>query len=161
MITGDPVPLHAARKATDTAMVSIFEFASPKRFMELSDPLLPWLAGATAVTLAAGFVLGFRAPPDYQQGDTFRIMFVHVPATWTAMMAYGPMAVVSIVGLVNRHPLADVAARAPAPCLPSSAQSICRSSNSRCNDGPRCIRARAFCAGTDRPSRPSSCGCSP
>ena len=96
-------------------MSSIFEFANPKKFMELSGTLLPWVAGAAAVTLSAGLVLGFRAPPDYQQGDTVRIMFIHVPAAWTAMMAYGLLAVASIVSLVNRHPLADVAARAAAP----------------------------------------------
>jgi heme exporter protein C len=96
-------------------MSSIFEFANPKKFMDLSGVLLPWVAGAAVLCLAAGLVLGFQTPPDYQQGDTVRIMFVHVPAAWTAMMAYGLMAVASIVGLVNKHPLADVAARAAAP----------------------------------------------
>ncbi|MDE2266809.1 MAG: heme ABC transporter permease [Alphaproteobacteria bacterium] len=93
----------------------LFELANPKRFMEVSGPFLPWLAAATAACLISGLVLGFSTPPDYQQGDTVRIMFLHVPAAWTAMMAYGLMAVASIIALINRHPLADVAAKTAAP----------------------------------------------
>jgi len=93
----------------------MFEYANPKRFMDLSGALLPWLGAASALLLAVGLYLGFAAPPDYQQGDTVRIMFVHVPAAWIAMMAYGLMALASLVSLVNRHPLADVAARSAAP----------------------------------------------
>jgi heme exporter protein C len=91
-------------------MASIFDFANPKRFMNLSGALLPWFASVAAIALAVGLYLAFAAPPDYQQGDTVRIMFVHVPAAWVAMMAYGLMALASLIGLVNRHPLADVAA---------------------------------------------------
>jgi heme exporter protein C len=93
----------------------MLRYANPTRFMQLSGTLLPWLAGLSVALLAAGLYLGFTAPPDYQQGDTVRVMFVHVPAAWTAMMAYGLMAVASLVGLVWRHPLADVAAKAAAP----------------------------------------------
>jgi heme exporter protein C len=96
-------------------MASLFEYANPKRFMELSGRLLPWLMAACTLTLGAGLILGFTTPPDYQQGDTVRIMYVHVPAAWVAMMAYGIMAFASIVALVNRHPLADLAARTAAP----------------------------------------------
>ena len=94
---------------------AMFEYANPKRFMVLSGALLPWFAGVAALALAAGLYLGFTAPPDYQQGDTVKIMFIHVPAAWTAMMTYGLMAVASLLGLVNRHPLADVAAKTAAP----------------------------------------------
>ncbi len=93
----------------------MLQFANPKRFMELSGRLLPWFAAATVLAFAVGLTLGLNVPPDYQQGATVRIMFLHVPSAWTAMMAYGLMAVASIVGLINRHPLADVAARAAAP----------------------------------------------
>ena len=93
----------------------MFELANPKRFMQVSGMFLPWLAAGAAITLAIGLVLTFRVPPDYQQGTTVRMMFIHVPASWVAMMAYGIMAVASVVGLVNRHPLADVAARMAAP----------------------------------------------
>ncbi|MEJ0042957.1 MAG: cytochrome c biogenesis protein CcsA [Rhizomicrobium sp.] len=96
-------------------MASLFTFANPKRFMDASAALLPWLAGATVLALGAGLVLGFLAPPDYQQGDTVKLMFLHVPAAWTAMMAYGLLALASLFGLVWRHPLSDVAAKAAAP----------------------------------------------
>jgi len=93
----------------------MLRYANPTRFMQLSAALLPWLAGATIALLAVGLYLGFTAPPDYQQGDTVRVMFIHVPAAWTAMMGYGLMAAASLVGLVWRHPLADVAAKSAAP----------------------------------------------
>ncbi|HEY2070302.1 MAG TPA: heme ABC transporter permease [Rhizomicrobium sp.] len=93
----------------------MFALANPKRFLDFTGPLVPWLALAACLYLAAGLYLGFTAPPDYQQGDTVRIMFIHVPAAWVAMMCYGLLAVASLVGLVNRHPLADVAARTAAP----------------------------------------------
>jgi heme exporter protein C len=96
-------------------MASLFVYANPKRFMDLSAVLLPWLAGATVLMLVAGLVLGFLAPPDYQQGDTVKLMFLHVPAAWTAMMAYGLLAFASLLGLVWRHPLSDVAAKTAAP----------------------------------------------
>jgi heme exporter protein C len=96
-------------------MVSIFDYANPTRFMKLSGTLLPWLAAVAALSLIAGLYLGFAAPPDYQQGDTVKIMFIHVPAAWTAMMCYGLMALASLLSLVNRHPLADVAAKSAAP----------------------------------------------
>ncbi len=95
--------------------MSIFEYANPKRFMDVSARFLPWLAAASAIALVVGFALGFLAPPDYQQGTTVKIMFLHVPAVWVAMMAYGVMALSSLIGLVNRHPLADVAAKSTAP----------------------------------------------
>jgi heme exporter protein C len=93
----------------------MLRYANPTRFMQLSGTLLPWLGGASIALLAAGLYLGFTAPPDYQQGDTVRVMFIHVPAAWTAMMGYGLMAVASLIGLVWRHPLADVAAKSAAP----------------------------------------------
>jgi heme exporter protein C len=93
----------------------MFEFANPKRFMDASGVVLPWLSIAAAMALLAGLWLSFSTPPDYQQGVTVRIMFIHVPAAWTAMMAYGLLALASIIGLINRHPLADVAARTAAP----------------------------------------------
>ncbi len=96
-------------------MASLFAYANPKRFMDLSAALLPWLTVATMLALGAGLVLGLLAPPDYQQGTTVKIMFLHVPAAWTAMMAYGLLAAASLVSLVWRHPLADVAAKTAAP----------------------------------------------
>jgi len=57
----------------------------------------------------------FTAPPDYQQGESVRIMYIHVPAAWMGMFCYAAMAVASAVGLIWKHPLADVAAKATAP----------------------------------------------
>lgn len=91
------------------------EFGHPKRFMDLTSAVLPWVATTAAVVLLAGLYFGFTTPPDYQQGDTVRIMFIHVPAAWVAMLAYGVMAIASIFSLINRHPLADMAAHAAAP----------------------------------------------
>ena len=94
----------------------MFELANPKRFMEASRPLLPWLAVVAGLLIAGGLYLAlFVVPPERQQGDTVRIMFLHVPAAWTAMMAYALIALASLMSLINRHPLADVAAREAAP----------------------------------------------
>ncbi|HUJ02079.1 MAG TPA: heme ABC transporter permease CcmC [Rhizomicrobium sp.] len=93
----------------------LFEYANPARFMKLSGQLLPWFAGAASILIGAGLYMAFACPPDYQQGDTVRIMFVHVPAAWVAMMAYAAMAGASFFSLVWRHPLADVAAKTAAP----------------------------------------------
>lgn len=89
--------------------------ASPARFQAFAGQVLPWLWTAAAATLAAGLWLSFRAPPDYQQGETVRIMYVHVPCAWLGMAAYVAMAVSALGTLVWRHPMADVAARATAP----------------------------------------------
>ena len=98
------------------AMVNIHRFANPGRFMRLSGFLLPWLAGATVLCLAVGVYLSlFVAPADYQQSETVRIMFVHVPSAWMALACYSFMALASAVGLIWRHPLADMAAKAAAP----------------------------------------------
>jgi len=90
--------------------------ANPARFMRISAWVLPWCVWTGAVVLATGLYLSLVvAPPDYQQGDTVRIMFVHVPAAWMALSVYLFVAVASGVALVWRHPLAEVAARAAAP----------------------------------------------
>lgn len=91
-------------------------FANPARFRRLADRFQPWIAGAMVLTLALGVYLSlFVAPPDYQQGETVRIMFVHVPSAWLALFIYLVVAAASFVGLVWRHPLAHVAARAASP----------------------------------------------
>jgi heme exporter protein C len=89
--------------------------ANPTRFLALSERVLPWLAAAAAIVIGVGLVLSFRAPPDYQQGETVRIMFIHVPCAWLAMLGYLLIAVSSFGLLVFRHPLADVSAKTAAP----------------------------------------------
>jgi len=97
-------------------MPSLTSLANPTRFLALSARLLPWFAAAAAVLFAVGLYLAlFVAPPDYQQGDSVRIMYVHVPAAVFAMACYALMAIAALGTLVWRHPLADVAARAAAP----------------------------------------------
>ena len=93
----------------------IIALANPSAFMRLSGKLLPWLFGITVVLFVAGLTLTFRAPPDYQQGETVRIMFIHVPAAWLSMACYSLIAISSAGYLIWRHPLADVSAKAAAP----------------------------------------------
>ncbi|MGH6827877.1 MAG: heme ABC transporter permease CcmC [Rhizomicrobium sp.] len=93
----------------------MFRYANPAQFMRLSGAILPWVSGLAALFLAAGLILGLGVPPDYQQGMTVVIMFVHVPAAMVAETAYALIAIASLFSLVWRHPLADTAARAAAP----------------------------------------------
>lgn len=91
-------------------------FANPARFLKLARPLTPVLILAGLSLVAIGLYGGlFLTPPDYLQGETVRIMYVHVPAAWLGMAGYGFIAGASATYLVWKHPLADVAARAAAP----------------------------------------------
>ncbi|HHN68157.1 MAG TPA: heme ABC transporter permease [Thermopetrobacter sp.] len=90
--------------------------ANPSRFLKVSGYALPVLAPLTAAVFLYAYYLALVvAPPDYQQGETVRIMFVHVPASALALGVYVFMAIAHILGFVLRHPLADAAARAAAP----------------------------------------------
>jgi heme exporter protein C len=94
-------------------MVSL---ANPTRFLALVDRVIPWLTALVLALLGVGLYLAFFvAPPDYQQGETVRIMFVHVPAAWLAMFGYMLIAAAALGTLIWRHPLADVAAKTAAP----------------------------------------------
>ncbi len=95
--------------------MAVIDLANPTRFLKLVDRVLPWLAAATALVFAYGFYRVIGAPDDYQQGATVKIMFLHVPAAWLAMMGWGLMSVAAFGTLVWRHPLADVAGKAAAP----------------------------------------------
>ena len=91
-------------------------FANPTRFVALARAVQPWAGRIAFLALAAGLWFGLLAsPPDYQQGETLRIMYVHVPAAWMAMFCYSAMAGASAVALVWRHAVAHVTARATAP----------------------------------------------
>jgi heme exporter protein C len=96
--------------------MNIWYYANPERFAGLARTLLPWTMGLALVLAAVATVWGLViAPPDYQQGEAMRIIYVHVPAAWMAMFVYAVMAVSSAVAFIWNHPLADVAAKASAP----------------------------------------------
>ncbi len=94
----------------------MLRYANPANFLRLAGALIPWLGALTAALGAIGLYGALiAAPPDYQQGETVRIMFIHVPAAWLAMFIYGVMALAALGTLVWRHPLADAAQKAAAP----------------------------------------------
>jgi heme exporter protein C len=91
-------------------------FANPARFMGFSAWAAPLCAVVAAVLFAVGLLWALVfSPADYQQGETVRIMYVHVPSAWWSMAVYSMIGAASFVSLVWRHALADVAARAAAP----------------------------------------------
>jgi heme exporter protein C len=94
----------------------IADLANPTRFLAWSRPVLAVLWTVAIAGLAVGLYMSFFvSPPDYQQGEMVRIMFIHVPFAWLSMACFGFMAVASLGFLVWRHPLADVAAKAATP----------------------------------------------
>lgn len=91
-------------------------FSSPKTFYPLAGKLLPWFAGLALVLTAMGLYLGFFvAPSDYKQGESYRIIFVHVAAAWMSMFIYVVMAGWSAVGMIWNTKLSDMMAGALAP----------------------------------------------
>jgi heme exporter protein C len=93
----------------------IAALTNPERFMHFSRWAAPLLGVIALVLGAAGLWLDFTAPPDYQQGYTVHIMFIHVPASWMSLFVYACLGAASFIGLVFRVALADAAARAAAP----------------------------------------------
>jgi heme exporter protein C len=94
----------------------MLSLANPTRFLSIVDRVVPWLTALTLLLLGYGLYLAlFVAPPDYQQGETVKIMFIHVPAAWLAMFGYTLIALAALGTLIWRHPLADVAAKTAAP----------------------------------------------
>jgi len=90
--------------------------ANPTRFLTLVAGVVPWLTLVTLALLGIGLYLSlYVAPPDYQQGETVKIMFIHVPAAWLAIFGYSLIAIASLGTLIWRHPLADVAAKTAVP----------------------------------------------
>jgi len=88
-------------------------FANPARFLSIARPLTPWLFWPGLLLLAAGCFAGlFFTPADYLQGETVRILYIHVPAAWLGMSGWTGIAVAGIFQIVWRHPLAAVAGRA-------------------------------------------------
>ena len=96
-------------------MPALHALANPKRFLGVARPLTPWLFWAGMTLIALGCWAGLtQTPPDYLQGETVRILYIHVPAAWLGMAGWTGVAASSVAFLVWRHPLAQVAARAVA-----------------------------------------------
>lgn len=94
-------------------MPTLHALANPARFLRIARPLTPVLFWAGALLIAVGAWGGLtRTPPDYLQGESVRILYIHVPTAWLGMGGWTSLAVASIAYLVWRHPLASIAARA-------------------------------------------------
>ncbi|MBY0304657.1 MAG: heme ABC transporter permease CcmC [Sphingomonas sp.] len=97
------------------AVPSIHALANPARFLKLARPLTPALFWTGALLIAFGSWAGLtQTPPDYLQGETVRILYIHVPTAWLGMAGWSGIAVSSLTFLIWRHPLAMLAARAMA-----------------------------------------------
>ncbi len=91
-------------------------FANPTNFMRVANAIFPWAAGLAVILFVIGLPIAlYFSPPDYQQGETVRLFYVHVPSAWISMMAYGVISAGSATFLIWRHPMANVTARAAAP----------------------------------------------
>ncbi|MFK8053659.1 MAG: heme ABC transporter permease CcmC [Woeseiaceae bacterium] len=92
------------------------QLASPPHIYRIAGAFVPWMMGLALLGIGYGLYAGLvLAPPDYQQGDAFRIIYVHVPSAYLSLMAYSIMAVASIIGLVWRMKLAHAVAASAAP----------------------------------------------
>jgi heme exporter protein C len=92
------------------------KLASPPHAYRIAGRLLPWFAWPAGILIAVGLYGGLvLAPPDYQQGDAFRIVYVHAPSAWLSMLVYGTMATAAAIGLIWRIKLAHAVAAAAAP----------------------------------------------
>jgi len=97
-------------------LVFFHKLASPKHFYRLAGLWIPWLALICAGFMLAGLYQGLLvAPPDYQQGESYRIMFIHVPAAWMSMFVYVVMAGAGAIGLIWHMKLAEIVAISSAP----------------------------------------------
>lgn len=91
-------------------------YANPARFLKIAQPATGWLLAMGVLLVLAGAYGGLAVtPPDYLQGDTVRILYIHVPSAWLGMAGWASIAAASISQIVWRHPLAAVAGRALAP----------------------------------------------
>lgn len=95
--------------------MDIHFLANPTRFLKFAKVITPWLMWPGLFLIIAGCFGGlFISPPDYLQGETVRILYVHVPAAWLGMAGWGAIGTSSLAYLIWRHPLASAAAKAVA-----------------------------------------------
>ncbi len=94
----------------------MFNLSNPKKFQRLSEKIYPWISYGGLLMLSIGLYFSFfLSPPDYLQGQTVRIMYVHVPSAWLSVQIYLIMAICSFISIVYKHSLADIVARSSAP----------------------------------------------
>lgn len=97
-------------------MASIWQYANPKKFMQTTDVVLPYVAVLTGAVLLTGVIWGFFfTPDDYKQGSTVKIIYIHVPAALMAINAWLMMLIASLIWLIRRHHVSALAAKAAAP----------------------------------------------
>src|SRR5499427_6868715 len=93
-----------------------FRFAAPAEFYRLAGKLVPWFAALAGALAIAGLTIGFFvAPTDAQQGESYRIIFIHVPAAWMSMVVYVALAAWAAIGWIFNVRMASMLARALAP----------------------------------------------
>jgi heme exporter protein C len=96
--------------------MNLFSYAAPSRFYFLAGKLWPWFAAIATILCLVGMYIGFFvAPTDFQQGEAYRIIFIHVPASWMSMIIYLAMAFWAIIGLTFNSRLSGMMASALAP----------------------------------------------
>jgi heme exporter protein C len=99
-----------------TLLTRFHRYGSPPHFHATAQALAPWLGWISALLFACGLAGGLVfAPADYQQGEAFRIIYVHVPAAWMSLFVYVVMTGAGVIGLIWRMKVADAVARASAP----------------------------------------------
>ncbi|MEL6277791.1 MAG: heme ABC transporter permease [Pseudomonadota bacterium] len=96
--------------------VNFWAFANPSNFMKLSGALLPWVTAGAVLCLAIGLGWSlFGTPPAFDHGEAVKILFVHVPSAMLAINTYFLMMIASLIGLIRRHPVSHLIAKAAAP----------------------------------------------
>jgi len=96
--------------------MTLWDHANPRKFMQTSAGLLPWVTGAALICLVGGLIWGFfLTPDDYKQGSTVKIIYLHVPAAIMGTSAWFMMLVASLIWLIRRHHVSALAAKAAAP----------------------------------------------
>lgn len=92
------------------------KYFNPGKFIRFTDRIFPFVAASTVILLVSGLYYAlFNSPPDYQQGESVRIMYIHVPSAWMALAVYSFIAAFSAASLVWKNPLSDMVAIAAAP----------------------------------------------